>query len=179
MKHEPLRRWISWGYKQKTMPSVTGYAKMCKSTLHYSHHNNHSRKHDDDANYDHDGRLAISSGVAAHEFGANESPETTQVMEPGRVLAPNNFIPSKMRCRKRSMSLHRYQLDNVQSQLFHSQWARKPQGDTCVWDSSASSPWGAAARFHHWQSCWSGRRTEQEVEDGSYPKACTRWLISN
>ena len=133
------------------MPSVTGYAKMCKSTLHYSHHNNHSRKHDDDANDDHDGRLATSSGVAAHEFGANESPETTQVMEPGRVLAPNNFIPSKMRCRKRSMSLHRYQLDNVQSQLFHSQWARKPQGDTCVWDSSASSPWGAAARFHHWR----------------------------
>ena len=113
------------------MPSVTGYAKMCKSTLHYSHHNNHSRKHDDDANYDHDGRLAISSGVAAHEFGDNDSPETTQVMEPGRVLAPNNFIPSKMRCSKRSMSLHRYQLDNVQSQLFHSQWARKPQGDTC------------------------------------------------
>ena len=59
------------------MSSVTGYAKMSNSTLHYSHHNNHSRKHDDDANYDHDGRLAISSGVAAHEFGDNDSPETT------------------------------------------------------------------------------------------------------
>ena len=112
------------------MSSVTGYAKMSKSTLDDSHHNNHSRKHDDDANDDHDERLATSSGVAAHEFGANDSPETTQVMEPGRVLAPNNFIPSKMRCSKRSMWLHRYQLDNFQSQIFDSQRSRKRLGDT-------------------------------------------------